>query len=70
MGGFCTIKGKPFCIIDWKASNHERIESLKSCIGKMDLENIYIKPAIRNLLNRKRGGDAEKNALIEPANEA
>jgi len=69
-GGFCRIKGKPFCIVDRGASTQERITLLKACIGKMNLENIYIKPAIRKLLDGKHGGDTKKNAFMGSADEA
>ncbi len=69
-GGFCRINGEPFCIVDRGVTTQERIALLKACIGKMNLENIYIKPAIRNLLDVKRGGYTKKNASMGPDDEA
>ncbi len=65
-GGFCRIKGEPFCIVDCGVSTQERITLLKACIEKMDLENIYIKPAIRNFLDGRCVEHAKESALMGP----
>ena len=50
--GLCTVKGKNLFIIDKHKSIHEKKEILASCLGKMELEDIYIVPAVRDFLDK------------------
>ena len=50
--GFCRIKNKDFFFLDKHKSVHEKIEILASLLVVMPLENIFIIPAVRDLLNR------------------
>jgi hypothetical protein len=50
-GGLCRIKGKYILFIHSHASIHEKIQVMVQSLRKFDLEDIYIKPAIRKLLD-------------------
>lgn len=49
-GGFCRIKNKPFIIIDSRSSEKLKIQTLIKALKRFDLSQIYIKPALRELL--------------------
>ncbi len=48
--GLCKVKGKDLFIIDKHKSIHEKNEILASCLSKMQHEDIYIVPAVREFL--------------------
>ena len=48
--GLAWVHGKPLLILDAKLSHQERIQLLARALGKMDLENIYLSPAARELI--------------------
>ena len=50
--GFCKVKEKKFFIIDKHASIHNKIDILASFLGDMQHEDLYVVPAVRELLNR------------------
>lgn len=50
-GGLCRIEGRHAIIIPSQASRKEKIQLLIQILRQFDLGNIYIKPAIRELLN-------------------
>jgi len=50
--GLCKIKGRYVYIMDSSKSIREKIELLASCISKMDLENYYVVPVVRDLIER------------------
>jgi hypothetical protein len=50
-GGLCSIKGKHHLIIEKSNKTPEKIKQLVQCLRGMDLEGIYIKPAVRESLN-------------------
>jgi len=52
--GLCRIKGRYFYIMDTSRDLTEKIGLLAQCLGQMDLEGIYVVPAIRELLERSR----------------
>jgi hypothetical protein len=51
-GGLCRIKGKNIYIMDTSQGLPERIAALSKCLATMDLEGIYVVPAVRDLLAR------------------
>ncbi len=53
-GGFCKVKGRKVIIINSKASPSERVLTLARAIKGFDLSSIYIKPALRELLEKVR----------------
>ena len=48
--GLCRIKGELIFIMDASKDLKQRIRSLSECLGKMDLDGIYVVPNIRKLL--------------------
>ena len=50
-GGVCRIKGQQFLFIDKEAGSAEKLRLLTESLKGMDLEGIYIKPAIRAILD-------------------
>ncbi len=52
--GLCKIKGRYLYIMDTSKDLTKRIELLSRCLSQMNLEGIYIIPAIRELLERSR----------------
>jgi len=49
-GGFCRLKGEYLVIIDKKASTGERIGVLSRAVRHFDLDDIYMKPLLRQYL--------------------
>jgi len=54
--GLCKVKGRHFYIMDMSKSLSEKIRLLSQCLSRMDLEAVYVLPAIRELLEAERRG--------------
>ncbi len=52
-GGLCRLKGRHVVIINKKASGAEKIRTLSRALRRFDLDAIYLKPAVRELLEGK-----------------
>jgi len=50
-GGLCQLQGRYILIINSKASTGEKIRLLASALKRFDLSHIYIRPAVRDLLD-------------------
>lgn len=50
--GLCKLKGRQLFIMDKHRSINKKNELLASCLGKMPHEDIYIVPALREMLNK------------------
>ena len=50
-GGFCRVKGKDLIIINSKASVDDKIEIMGRAFLSFDLSQIFILPAIRELID-------------------
>ena len=50
-GGFCRVKGKDMIIINSKASLDDKIEIMARALLPFDLSQIYVLPAIRELID-------------------
>jgi len=48
--GFCKVKGKNLFIMDKNISVQKKIRILAEFLDKMPHENIYVVPAVRNIL--------------------
>ena len=54
-GGFCTIKGKKLILINRNLQIDEQVEILLNELARQkEIEDIFILPAIRNLLDERR----------------
>ena len=49
-GGLCRIQGKFILVINSKATTNEKIRIMIEALRKFDLDDIYVKPALRELL--------------------
>ncbi len=52
VGGLCLLKGEYVLIINSKATVKDRIKTLVMAVKHFDLDQIYIRPVLRELLDR------------------
>ena len=52
VGGLCLLKGEYILIINTKATPKERIKTLATAVKHFDLDQIYVRPALRELLDK------------------
>ena len=52
VGGLCLLKGEYVLIINSKAKVKDRIRTLAMAVKDFDLDQIYVRPVIRELLDR------------------
>lgn len=57
--GLCTVKGKDMFIMDKHQSVHKKIRILAAQLAQMPHEDVYVMPAVRDLLAKY--GDVSKN---------
>lgn len=50
--GLCKIKGRPVFVMDKHESIREKTEMLANCLSQMPHEDIYVVPAIRQILHQ------------------
>ena len=50
VGGLCLLKGEYVLIIDSKATTMDRIKTLATALKHFDLDQIYLRPVLRELL--------------------
>jgi hypothetical protein len=50
-GGLCTVKGEDIIIINSRATIDDKIAILSKTLSAFDLSQIYIRPALRELLS-------------------
>jgi hypothetical protein len=55
--GLCRIRGRCFYIMDTSKDLTQRIAALSECLSQMDLDGVYVMPAVRAILERWRGHD-------------
>jgi hypothetical protein len=51
-GGLCRLKGESVIIINSRATTKDKIKTLGKALKNFDLSNVYIRPAIRELLEK------------------
>jgi hypothetical protein len=49
-GGFCKVGGKPMILINRKDSRRRQIQILARSLNKLNLEGIFIPPAVRKVI--------------------
>ena len=59
--GLCKVKGHHFYFMDNSKSIHEKIRLLSKCLSRMDLEGVFVLPAVRDLLGRTHNNNKTKN---------
>ncbi len=50
-GGLCRLKGEYLLIFNTKATREDRIEALVQAVGRFDLDQLYLKPGLREFLD-------------------
>ncbi len=50
--GLCTIKGRPVFLMDKSISLSQKTKILGRYLSNLDLDHIYLKPAVREYLER------------------
>jgi hypothetical protein len=56
-GGLCRVKDKHFIIVNSETTTEEKVRTLTRALKRFDLSRIYIKPALRDLLEGPVEGD-------------
>ena len=51
--GLCKVKGKLLFIMDKHKTIHKKIDLLSENLATIPHDNVYIKPAVRELLDKK-----------------
>ena len=49
-GGFCKVGGKPMILLNRKDSRRRQIQILARSLNRLNLEGIFIPPAVRKVL--------------------
>ena len=57
VGGFCRVKDKRFIIVNSGATTAEKVRTLTQALRRFDLSGIYLKPALRDLLEEPADED-------------
>ena len=52
-GGLYRLKGKNVIVLDSRAKAKDRIRTLVQALKPFDLTNVYIRPALRELLEKE-----------------
>ncbi len=55
VGGFCILRGENLLIINSSVGMKDRIRVLAQALSRFSLDHLYIKPAIRELLEMASG---------------
>ena len=50
--GLCKIRDQQYFIMDKRLTVREKIDALAECLKEMNLESVYIVPAVRELLKK------------------
>jgi hypothetical protein len=58
-GGLCRFKGDYLLIFNTKATNEDRIEALAQAVTRFDLDQVYLRPGLREFLDKYRGKQGE-----------
>jgi hypothetical protein len=52
VGGLCLLRGEYVVIIDSNATMRDKIRTLAEALKYFDLDQVYIRPALRELLDK------------------
>jgi hypothetical protein len=59
-GGFCRLRGKQLIILDERFSTEKKVHMLVKSLQRFDLRDVYVKPAVRDLLENQSREEATK----------
>ena len=68
VGGLCLLRGEYVLIIDSKAAMRDKIRTFAKALRHFDLDQIYIKPALRELLDKVPASFRHEQAVIGEGN--
>ncbi|NUO80536.1 hypothetical protein HUU05_10700 [candidate division KSB1 bacterium] len=60
-GGYCVLKEKPMMIVQSTLSEAQKIKALARELAQMDLQNVFIVPALREVIDEVAGTNAVQN---------
>jgi hypothetical protein len=60
VGGLCLLRGEYVLIIDSKAAVKDKIRTFAEALRHFNLDQIYIKPALRELLDKAPASSPNK----------
>ena len=50
-GGYCVVKSKPMLIVNHVQSPAQRIKLLAAALAEMNLDNVFVLPALREIIS-------------------
>jgi hypothetical protein len=65
VGGLCLLRGGYVVIIDSKATMRDKIRTLAEAVKYFDLDQVYIRPALRELLDKVPSSSHNKFITIK-----
>jgi hypothetical protein len=68
VGGLCLLRREYVLIIDSKAAMRDKIRTFAEALRHFDLDQIYIKPVLRELLEKVPPSFRHKQAVIGDEN--
>lgn len=60
-GGLCRVGGRMVAFVDRRLAPLGRARQLGRALNRLDLEGVYLKPALRQFLAGLEGGPAEED---------
>ncbi len=69
-GGLCRIRGVPLIIVNRKAPLSDKVQVVASAIKKFDLTGTYLRPGLRDFLERVEPGRTVRPGEIQDNDEA
>ncbi len=58
--GLCRIRGKRVFVMDKHLPTPVKIKVLAQCLGQMPIEDMYVMPAIRKIIDREQYMEADE----------
>jgi hypothetical protein len=59
--GLCRVRGRFFYYMDTSKDLTQTITALSECLSQMDLDGVYVMPAVRGILERCQKQDKKDN---------
>ena len=58
--GLCRVRGNHLFLMDEAKPLSDKIRALSECLSRMDLEGVYLLPAVRRILEENRENGLER----------
>ncbi|NNG00732.1 MAG: hypothetical protein HKM93_15205 [Desulfobacteraceae bacterium] len=68
--GYCLVRNEQHCYIDKHLRIHRKVEVLAECIGQLPYENVFVIPAVREIIDRYVAKEKKKRRQESPQHEA